>query len=142
MTIENFNIRVYGILKRSNGDILLTDEIRSGVEMTKFVGGGLEFGEGIADCLKREFKEEMGVDIEIKELFYINDFLQVSAFNLKDQLISIYYYVTTSNWQQINHCINHPINKQSFKWVSLEKLSSKDVTFPIDKVVVEKLISL
>lgn len=142
MKVKNFNIRVYGILKRSNGDILLTDEIRSGVNMTKFVGGGLEFGEGIADCLKREFIEEMSINIEVKDLFYINDFIQISAFNPKDQLISIYYNVTTSNWQQVEYCINNPINEQTFKWISLEKLSTKDVTFTIDKVVVEKLKSL
>lgn len=142
MKVKNFNIRVYGILKRSNGDILLTDEIRSGVNMTKFVGGGLEFGEGIADCLKREFIEEMSINIEVKDLFYINDFIQISAFNPKDQLISIYYNVTTSNWQQVEYCINNPINEQTFKWISLEKLSTKDVTFKIDKVVVEKLKSL
>jgi len=142
MKVKKFNIRVYGILKRSNGDILLTDEIRSGVNMTKFVGGGLEFGEGIADCLKREFIEEMSINIEVKDLFYINDFIQISAFNPKDQLISIYYNVTTSNWQQVEYCINNPINEQTFKWISLEKLSTKDVTFPIDKVVVEKLKSL
>jgi ADP-ribose pyrophosphatase YjhB (NUDIX family) len=142
MEVKNFNIRVYGILKCSNDDILRTDEQRGGVRMTKFVGGGLELGEGISDCLKREFREEMSIDIEVLDLFYINDFFQISAFNPKDQLISVYYHVTTENWGQVEKCINRPINVQSFKWVSLENLSAKDVTFPIDKVVVERLISL
>ena len=140
MNVENFNIRVYGILEGSNGSILLTDENRFGVEMTKFVGGGLEKGEGLADALKREFMEEMGLEIEIGSLFYINDFLQLSAFNPKDQLLSIYYKVSTKNWLRVEECINNPSDMQSFKWISVHALSKDDVTFPIDKVVVEMLI--
>ena len=140
MNVENFNIRVYGILEGSNGSILLTDENRFGVEMTKFVGGGLEKGEGLADALKREFKEEMDLEIEIGSIFYINDFLQISAFNPKDQLLSIYYKVSTKNWQRVEECINNPSEKQSFKWKSIHTLSKDDVTFPIDKVVVEMLV--
>ncbi len=140
MNVENFNIRVYGILEGSNGSILLTDENRFGVEMTKFVGGGLEKGEGLADALKREFKEEMDLEIEIGSIFYINDFLQISAFNPKDQLLSIYYKVSTKNWQRVEECINNPSGKQSFKWKSIHTLSKDDVTFPIDKVVVEMLV--
>jgi len=140
MNVENFNIRVYGILEGSNGSVLLTDENRFGVEMTKFVGGGVEKGEGLADALKREFIEEMDLKIEIESLFYINDFLQISAFNPKDQLFSIYYKVSTHDWKRVEECINHPSTKQSFKWVNIHTLSKNDVTFPIDKVVVERLL--
>ncbi len=139
MKVKNFNIRVYGILKDFNGNILLTDEFRNGVEMTKFVGGGLKKGEGIVDCLKREFLEEMNIEIEVNDLFYINDFLQISAFNPTDQLISIYYFVTTKNWSQVDNCICYPSKNQSFKWIDIKKLKLKDVTFPIDKIVVERL---
>lgn len=31
----------------------------------QFPGGGLEFGEGVEDCLHREIREELGVDIKI-----------------------------------------------------------------------------
>lgn len=142
MSAEKFNIRVYGILNHPNGSILLTNELRGGVRMTKFVGGGLEFNEGIKDCLKREFLEEMNLKIEVGNLFYINDFLQVSTFNSKDQLISIYYEVTTKDWEQIENCINNPAVEQSFYWIKLTDLKIDDITFPIDKVVVEKLITL
>ena len=93
MTPSRFNIRVYGILIQE-GKVLITDEVRSGVKMTKFPGGGLEFGEGIAECLIREFKEELNIRISIKTLFYVNDFYQVSSFNKNEQLVSIYYLVS------------------------------------------------
>ena len=141
MSTEKFNIRVYGILKHPNGSFLLTNEYGGGLHMTKFVGGGLEFNEGIEDGLKREFMEEMELKIEVDKLFYINDFLQVSAFNPKDQLLSIYYFVTTNDWDRVEECISHPTEKQSFHWVATNNLKSHKMTFPIDKVVVGKLKS-
>ena len=53
-----FNIRVYGILVNDQDQVLVADEYIRGGYYTKFPGGGLEFGEGTRDWLKREFKEE------------------------------------------------------------------------------------
>jgi len=139
MSTEKFNIRVYGILKHPNGSFLLTNELRHVVHMTKFVGGGLEFNEGLADGLKREFIEEMELDIQVGKLFYINDFLQVSAFNSKDQLLSIYFEVTTNDWNRVEACISNPTKEQSFYWVKPDDLKIDEMTFPIDKVVVGML---
>lgn len=111
--------------------------------MTKFPGGGLEFGEGIADCLIREFREELNIAISVGESFYVNDFLQISKFKNSDQLISFYYFVHTNEIQSI------PINRlnpdlkeggQLFEWVDLKALNENDFTFPVDKVV-SKLLS-
>ena len=90
---EKFTIRVYGILKDSNDRILLSDEFIRGDYFTKFPGGGMELGEGTRDCLKREFKEETGLNVKIGDHIYTTDYFQVSAFNKKDQIISIYYHV-------------------------------------------------
>ncbi len=139
MKAKNFNIRVYGILKNVNGKYLLTDELRGGVQMTKFVGGGLEFNEGLKDALKREFIEEMNLEVKVESLFYINDFLQISNFNPMDQLMSVYYEVTTSNWDRVEECIHNPTNKQSFRWVDFKNFNVDNITFPIDKVVFDKL---
>src|SRR5450432_2911122 len=86
-----FTIRVYGILLRENKQVLVSDEFIRGQYYTKFPGGGLELGEGTRDCLKREFKEEMDLDVQIGEHLYTTDFFQMSAFNPEDQIISIYY---------------------------------------------------
>src|SRR3954471_21402354 len=88
-----FNIRVYGILIGENKQVLVSDEFIRGDYYTKFPGGGLEFGEGTRDCLKREFMEEMNLDVAVGEHLYTTDFYQMSAFNPKLQIISIYYYV-------------------------------------------------
>src|SRR6266513_6357519 len=88
-----FNIRVYGILINEKKQVLVADEFIRGGYYVKFPGGGLELGEGTRDCLKREFKEEMNLDVEIGEHLYTTDFYQVSAFNPAHQIISIYYLV-------------------------------------------------
>lgn len=69
-----FNLRVYGILINENKQVLVSDEFIRGNYYTKFPGGGLEFGEGTRECLKREFKEELDLDITVGEHLYTTDF--------------------------------------------------------------------
>lgn len=120
--------------------LLLCDEVVHGHKMTKFVGGGLEFGEGTIDCLKREFIEETEKRVEVLEHFYTTDFFQASAFNSEQQLISIYYKVKFLEEE------NYPISNEAsfendiqFRWIKLSDLTENDLTFPVDKVVLKKL---
>ncbi len=133
--MKKFNIRVYGILINHNKEILVLDETRNGFHFTKFPGGGLEWGEGFQDCLKREFEEELGVKVTVLDLFYINDDFVPSAFQSEDQLISVYYLVSINKEDVL-------IQKTDFevpRWVSLNQIKDNDLTFPIDKRVLLKL---
>lgn len=134
-----FIIRVYGLIKNSRNDILLTDEIYNDHSFTKFPGGGLQFGEGPVDCLKREFIEEFNLEIENIEHFYTTDFFQESAFHYQKQIISIYYTakIKATNADDI---ISIDANVMP-KWKNINQLSTDDVTFPIDKHVVTMLIN-
>lgn len=135
-----FNVRVYGLLQYDN-KILLADEFIKGMEITKFPGGGLEFGEGTIDCLKREFLEELNQPIEDIRHFYTTDFFQVSAFNPKHQIISIYYLVKPSKTIQFktkNKIFDFDVRKNNacaFRWVHEKELSADMLTLPIDKMV-------
>ena len=68
-----FNIRVYGLLIE-DGKVLVSDELIKGKGITKFPGGGLEFGEGTIEALKREFREELDTEIHIRRHYYTTDF--------------------------------------------------------------------
>jgi ADP-ribose pyrophosphatase YjhB (NUDIX family) len=139
-----FNVRVYGICIHDS-KVLVTDEIRYGKMITKFPGGGLQFGEGTLECLKRECMEEFGQLVEVKEHFYTTDFFLPSAFNPKQQVISIYYFISVPEPDKI------PVTKskfdfaevkeeaQTFRWVALSDLSEDEFTFPIEKKVAELL---
>lgn len=140
--MKSFNLRVYGILINAKNEILISDESRNGFSFTKFPGGGLEFGEGLADGLKREFQEEMEIDIEVGELFYVNEFHQVSAFNENHQLFSFYYFVKYENCDSFNAEKSKTTSEtegEQKRWVSLKEISVDDFTFPIDKIVCKKV---
>lgn len=141
-----FNVRVYGILINQNNEVLLSDENRLGKQFTKFPGGGLEFGEGTKDCLKREFLEELQIEVEVKDLLYLTDYFQVSAFDENEQLISIYYFVSAKDTQNIQTKIQtldfENGEQEVHRWKSITALTTEDLTFPVDKLVVEKLKNL
>jgi 8-oxo-dGTP diphosphatase len=145
-----FNVRVYGLLFDEKKRLLVSDEFIRGNYFTKLPGGGLEFGEGTRDCLKREFMEETGLEVEIGEHIYTTDFFQISAFNNKDQIISIYYAVKaispiniqgkTKLFDFAPHQIADPKGEaEVFRWIEWDALSEDDMSLPIDKVVIRQL---
>ena len=146
--ISKFNIRVYGILINEKKQVLVADEFIHGNYYTKFPGGGLDFGEGTRDCLKREIKEEMNLDVEIGDHIYTTDFFQLSAFNPEHQIISIYYYlkplgkITTPirinlfdfDEQQMK-VYESTGETGTFRFIDWNDFSEESVTLPIDKIV-------
>lgn len=147
-----FNIRVYGILIGENNQVLVSDEYIRGSYYTKFPGGGLEFGEGTRDCLKREFMEEMNLNVQVGEHIYTTDYFQMSAFNPEHQIISIYYFA------QALEPITAPLRQkpfefdeqqlavykekgetETFRFINWDDFSAASVTLPIDKIVARML---
>ncbi|PZR30014.1 MAG: NUDIX hydrolase [Citrobacter freundii] len=150
-----FNIRVYGILINEQKQVLVSDEYIRGAYYTKFPGGGLEFGEGTRDCLKREFKEEMDLEVEVGEHLYTTDFFQMSAFNPEHQIISIYYFAKALEEikaplrdkefdfdEQQMEVYHRSGETETFRFVNWEDFSSAVVTLPIDKVVADLIKKL
>ena len=150
--INKFNIRVYGILINEKKQVLVSDEYIRGNYFTKFPGGGLDFGEGTRDCLKREFKEEMDLEVEIAEHIYTTDYFQLSAFNPEHQIISIYYYVKPL--EKINAPLRIKLfdfdeqqlkvyeetgETETFRFIDWNDFSEESVTLPIDKIVAKKV---
>jgi 8-oxo-dGTP diphosphatase len=141
-----FNVRVYGLLINDQNQLLISDEQEYGMQFVKFPGGGLEYGEGLIDGLKREFVEECNAEIAIIQHFYTTDFFIKSAFN-DSQIISVYYLV--KNTSPLNLVFKTKVFDfdgdgevlQSFRWVNLAEMQPDDVTFPIDQHVVKLLIN-
>ena len=144
--MSRFNVRVYGLLINESNQILISDEQEYGMQFSKFPGGGLEFGEGLIDGLKREFVEECNVEVEVLSHFYTTDFFVKSAFN-DTQVISVYYLVRNlSALDLIFKTVKFDFDGegeilQSFRWIDLNDLKEEDVTFPADKHVVKLLLN-
>lgn len=143
-----FSLRVYGILINDKKEVLVSDELIRGSYITKFPGGGLEFGEGTRDCLRREFLEEMDLKVEVGDHIYTTDYFQMSAFHTHLQIISIYYYARALE------PIRVPLKDQpfdfsadllqkyettkeieTFRFIDREQFSPETLTLPIDKIV-------
>ncbi len=149
-----FNVRVYGALIY-RGHLLLSDEVYGGRAFTKLPGGGLEFGEGLKDALKREFFEELRLNVRVTDHLYTTDFFQRSAFNPDHQVISVYYRVaplpeppfSTAAVQseggqeevELPRLLTAENSRQQLRWVLLAALTADHFTFPIDKKMVPTL---
>lgn len=143
-----FNVRVYGILINEKNQVLISDESTENVSFTKFPGGGLEYGEGLIDALKREFMEETGMLIEVIQHIYTTDFYEKSSFN-ESQILSIYYQVEAKDAMQLN--IRDQIfdfteksregKLQAFRLVAIDSLQEKDLTFRTDQVAWREFLS-
>jgi mutator protein MutT len=135
-----FNVRVYGLLINEKNEILLSDEIIRGNFYTKFPGGGMEFGEGTIECLKREFKEELQIDVEVLRHFYTTDYYQRSYFNPNDQIISIYYCVSCNESFDLQQINSEQDRSEQFRFIHLSDFSEDNVSLPIDKTVARLLV--
>lgn len=145
MEHQRFNIRVYGILER-DGLVLVSHERIADMVYAKFPGGGLEFGEGPKEAVIREFMEELDVKVRVTDHFYTTDFYLPSAFNPKDQIISIYYRVALEDEAQLPlYSCATPTEAevmdvgQIFCWHSIDDLTDKLLLLPADRVMAAML---
>jgi ADP-ribose pyrophosphatase YjhB (NUDIX family) len=127
--VSRFNIRVYGIWIE-DGQLLVNEELIRGQRVIKLPGGGLELGEGPIEGLKREWMEELGLEIEVLAHYYTTDFFQQSAFD-DSQVISIYYYVRA----QSGSVIKNAMPGERTYWMPLSEVGEHTFTLPIDRLI-------
>ncbi len=102
-------------------------------------GGSLEFGETFEDALKREFKEELGINV--LEYIMVAPYSGKELFNIYpngDQVypVGVFYLVTKYDGE-----IKPDMDEVSeVKWFSIDKLS--DNFFHCDRVMIEKVLEL
>lgn len=150
--MSKFNVRVYGILLNEHKQVLVSDEFIRGGYYTKFPGGGLEFGEGTRECLQREFKEEMNLEVSIEDHIYTTDIFQMSAFTPEHQIIAIYYFakalqpitvpIRTAAFdfdEQQLQLYEQTKQIETFRFIDWENFTSDAITLPIDKIVTSLL---
>jgi len=144
-TAPQFTIRAYGLLLHE-GNVLVADQLIKGRRITKFPGGGLEYGEGLKDCLVREIKEELDVRVVSIEHLYTTDFFQQSIFHERPmQVIAVYYTFSIEDPGAIRllsapFAFSDQQQKEGFRWLKLEHAREEDMSLPIDRHVLRMLI--
>jgi len=132
---KGFNIRVYALCIVNN-ELLTLKEPYAGNIVVKLPGGGLEFGEGTADCLKREFKEELNLEITVDDAFYIQENFVPSLAKDSKQLLTLYFFATIIDLHNLEIIDK---NIQEVNWIPLT--ANNPFTLPVDKIVFNKLQS-
>jgi 8-oxo-dGTP diphosphatase len=90
-----------------------------GPSQWEFPGGKLEDGEGLKECLAREIEEELGLMIQVNELFDVSD----HTYHFTDKEIRIVLIAYMADWKagevQLKDC-------QDAKWVTVNQLQEYD----------------
>jgi mutator protein MutT len=96
--------------------------------MWEFPGGKIDENEGHAAALEREIREELGVDVAVRDLTYET----VHAY--PDRTVALYFY----------RCrllgTPRPLLGQEMRWVAREELASLGFP-PADKELIDRLIN-
>ncbi len=132
--IDKLNIRVYATAVK-DGKVLVLHEEYAGEQVMKLPGGGLEFGEGVLDCLHREFEEELNVKIKILGHLYTQEDFVVSRFRENEQLLTIYYLVEIideNDFLIMDPCI------EKTEWIPIHT-DENPFILPVDKIAFENL---
>lgn len=132
--IDKINVRVYAAAVKDKKVLVLFEEY-AGEYLMKLPGGGLEFGEGVLDCLRREFDEELNIKINVIEHLYTQEEFLVSRFRPNEQLLTLYYVVEIVD--ETEFLIMDPCIEKA-EWISLET-EENPFTLPVDQIVFEIL---
>lgn len=108
------------VIRDEKGKILIDRRLEEGLlgGMWEFPGGKIEPGETIQDCIKREIKEELGIDIAVEDhLITINH-----AYTHFKITLNVYYCRHLAGEPQTIEC-------QEIRWVTLDEIDK----FPFPK---------
>lgn len=94
----------------------------------EFPGGKLEENESDEDALKREFQEELDIDIKV------DNFLCEVIYNYPQMEVKIRSYFISTNNKDIKN-----LEHESMQWVSIEELKKYDLV-AADVFIVDKIL--
>lgn len=128
---ENKHVGTYGVCKKNNKILFIKKSRGPYKGLFDLPGGGIEFGENLKKALCREFQEEIGTEIKIKNLIGNTDHLSIwnnDGVKTKTHHIGLYYEVEILSENIKTDPDEHDSN--GALWVSAEDIHRKN-TSPI-----------
>ena len=119
---------VLGIVRKEN-KILVSkgyDKVKKEV-FYRSLGGGIEFLESSKDALKREFKEELNIDINVGEFLGIAE--NIFTYNGKNAHELILFYnvdIKDADYKETYHIIDDNSESDAM-WVDIDKFKNKEL---------------
>lgn len=97
------------------------------------LGGGIEFLEKSTDALKREFKEEIDINITVKNFLGISENIFTYKGRNAHELILFYSIEISDDDYKEEYIINDDCGKYKAKWINIEEFKNKNkVLYPED----------
>ena len=127
---------VLGIVKREN-KILVSkgyDKIKNET-FYRSIGGGIEFLENSKDVLKREFKEELSIDIKVEKFLGISE--NIFVYNGKNAHELILFYnvdIKDSDYKEKYHIIDDNCEIDAM-WINIDKFKNKELKLYPEQVL-------
>lgn len=119
---------VLGIVKRDN-KILVSegyDKVKSEV-FYRSIGGGIEFLEDSKEALRREFKEELNIDIKVGEFLGISENIFIYNGKNAHEIILIYNVtINESDYKERYHIIEDNYETDAM-WIDINKFKNKEL---------------
>lgn len=119
---------VLGMVKRNNKILVGKgyDKVKSEV-FYRSIGGGIEFLEDSKEALKREFKEELNIDITVGEFLGISE--NIFMYNGKNAHELILFYnvdIKESDYKESYHIIDDNCQTDAM-WIDIDRFKSKEL---------------
>ena len=119
---------VLGIVKKEN-KILVSkgyDKVKDEV-FYRSIGGGIEFLENSKEALKREFKEELNIDINVGEFLGISE--NIFIYNGKNAHELILFYdvdIKDEDYKEKYHIIDDNCETDAM-WIDIDKFKNREL---------------
>jgi 8-oxo-dGTP pyrophosphatase MutT (NUDIX family) len=123
---------VIGIAKKDN-KILVAEgfDEKKNEFFYRALGGGIEFGEKSYDALKREFLEELGIEIEIDKYLGIAE--NIFEFNGRKahELVLMYDVIIKEEDYKDNYIVNDDKGQFKGMWIDIEEcIRGEKILYP------------
>lgn len=125
-----------GIVKRNN-KILVGEGFDKVKQQTFYrcLGGGIEFLENSKTALKREFREELNIDIEVKELLGVEE--NIFTYKGKDAHEIVFIYnieIEDKDVKEKYHIVDDNSENDAI-WVDIEEFKNKNKIIYPDNMI-------
>ncbi len=123
--IHYIGVGVGGVIFNSTGRVLLAlrgREARNETGKWEFPGGAVEFGETLEDALKREIREEYGIEIDVEKLIDVVNHIIPAE---RQHWVSPTFICRLANGMPV---IREPHKCEQIGWFTLDEIEDLDLT--------------
>lgn len=143
--MSNYRLSVRALI--INEDKILLNEFNDG-EYYNFPGGGLEVGETLRDCVKREVYEESGYTVTTGDMLYIYEYnpeRDKFSFGERGALSHVFRCEIDTNYDVVERSVidSAPDGSVSTgcKWISISDLNNIKLLPPIGNTIINDFSS-